>query len=113
MVGTTTMSYLRAKKRTLKDGTVRSYWCRVEGYREDGKVHQRVIEYLGTNPKVRTIPLDPALAARVALVLLDGKPSASVVWDKLKDLGLDLPGRPKQVSFTYTPPLRRYTLRCE
>ena len=107
------MSYLRCRKRTLKDGTVQSYWYRCEAYWEKGRSHERVLEYLGVSPNRRTIPLDPALAARVALALLEGKPSSSVIWDRLKDLGLGLPGRPQQVSLTYNPPLRRYSLHCQ
>lgn len=107
------MSFLRAVKRTLKDGTVRSYWYRVEGYREGGRVRQRMVEYLGTNPHARTFHLDPRLAANVALALIEGQPSATVTAERLRGLGLDLPGNPKQFSLTYTPPLKRYTLRCE
>ena len=113
MLGTTTMSYLRQKKRRLQDGTTRSYWYRVEGVREGGKVRQHVIEYLGTSPARREIPLDPALAARVALAMLEGQPSALETATRLRGLGLDLPGRPKQFHLPYTPPLRRYTLRAE
>ena len=107
------MSFLRAVKRRLKDGTERSYWYRVEGYREGGKVHQRMVEYLGTNPHTRTISLDPKLAPHVALAMMEGSPSATVVANRLRGLGLDLPGRPEQFSLTYTPPLKRYSLRCE
>lgn len=107
------MAFTRGITRKLKDGTERTYYYRVEGFREGGKVRQRMVEYLGTNPNRRTFPLDPALAARVALALLEGKPSPAVVWDRLKGLGLELPGRPQQVSLTYNPPLRRYALHCQ
>lgn len=107
------MSFLRAIKRRLKDGTERSYWYRVEGYREGGKVRQRMVEYVGVNPQARTITLDPKLAPHVALAMMEGSPSAPVVADRLRGLGLDLPGHPKKFSLTYTPPLKRYSLRCE
>jgi hypothetical protein len=112
-MGTTAMSYLRSKKRRLKDGRTQHYWYRVEGTREGGKVRQKVVEYLGTNPQARTIPLDPALTARVALALIEGQPTAAVAAERLRGLGLDIPGRPRQFSLTYTPPLRRYALRIE
>jgi hypothetical protein len=112
-MGTTGMSYLRSKSRPLKDGKTQTYWYRVEGVREKGKVRQKVVEYLGTNPQARTIPLDPALTARVALALIEGQPTAAVAAERLRGLGLDLPGRPRQFSLTYTPPLRRYALRAE
>ena len=113
MVLTTSMSFLRAVKRKLKDGTERSYWCRVEGYREGGKVRQRMVEYVGINPLARTIPLDPVLARKVAGVMTTGDPTPTEIWHRLQALDLRLPGRPRQVSLTYTPPLRRYTLHCE
>jgi hypothetical protein len=107
------MSYLRRRQRTLKDGTIQSYWYRCEAYWENGRSHERVLEYLGVNPNRRVIPLDPALAARVAVAFLEGKPSSTETWVRLKALGIDLPSHPQQVSLTYNPPLRRYSLRCE
>ncbi len=107
------MSFIRPYKRTLKDGTDRTYFARVENVWENGKVRQHVLEYLGTSPDRREIRLDPALAARVALALLEGQPNAAETATRLRALGLDLPGRPKQFNLTYTPPLRRYTLRAE
>ncbi|MGI0055487.1 MAG: hypothetical protein ACREDE_03640 [Thermoplasmata archaeon] len=107
------MSFVRLHKRILKDGTTRTYFARVENVWENGRVRQHVIEYLGTSPAKREIRLDPALAANVALALIEGKPTAAVAAERLRNLGLDLPGRPKQFSLTYNPPLRRYTLRVE
>jgi len=107
------MSYLRSKKRRLKNGKTQDYWYRVEGIREGGKVRQKVVEYLGTGPDTREVRLDPALAARVALALLEGQPNAVEAATRLRALGIDLPGHPKNFHLTYTPPLRRYTLRAE
>jgi hypothetical protein len=107
------MSFVRPYKRTLKDGTTRTYYARVENVWENGRVRQHVLEYLGTSPATREIRLDPALAARVALALIEGQPTAAVAAERLRGLGLDLPGRPRQFSLTYTPPLRRYALRVE
>jgi hypothetical protein len=107
------MSFVRPYKRTLKDGTERTYFARVENVWENGKVRQHVVEYLGTSPARREIRLDPALAARVALALIEGQPNAVETATRLRGLGLDLPGRPKQFSLTYAPPLRRYALRVE
>ena len=107
------MSFVRAIKRTLKDGTKRTYYARVENYWENGKVHQRVIEYLGTSAHARSFQIDSRLAANVALALLEGQPSTVETADRLRGLGLDIPGRPKQFSLTFNPPLKRITLRCE
>ena len=113
IVATRAMSFVRPRKRRLKDGTIQTYYYRVENVWEGGKVHQKVLEYLGTNPLARTLSLDPPLARRVAEALTTGNPTPTEIWNRLKDLDLDLPGRPRQVSLTYTPPLRRYSLRCE
>lgn len=108
------MSYLRSIERTLKDGTRQRYWYRVEGYRQDGKVRQRVVDYLGTNPNRRAIVLpDPNFAARVAVAILQDAPSPTETRRRLRALGIDLPTRPQKVSLVYNPPLRRYALHCE
>ena len=114
MLLTTDMAYLRSIQRHLKDGTLQRYWYRVEGYREGGKVRQRVVEYLGTNPNRRAIPLpDARLAARVAVAILEDAPSSAETARRLKALGIDLPARPQKVSLVYNPPLRSYALHCE
>lgn len=107
------MSFIRSYKRTLADGTPRTYYARVENVWEGGKVHQRVLEHLGTHPHARTVLLDPRLAANVALALIEDQPSATRTADRLRGLGLDIPPGAKQFSLTYNPPLKRYTLRCE
>ena len=114
MMLTTAMAYLRSIQRRLKDGTLQRYWYRVEGYREGGKVRQRVLEYLGTNPNRRAIPLpDVNLAARVAMAILENAPSPTETRKRLKALGIDLPALPQKVSLVYNPPLRSYALHCE
>ena len=106
------MSYVRPFKKTLKDGTVQTYYGRVEAYREGGKVRQRLIEYLGTNPHRRTFSLDPPFARKVAAVVAEPlSPTGMMV--KLKDLGLDVPFRPRQLMLLNNPPLRRLALRVE
>ncbi len=106
------MSYIRSFKKTLKDGSARVYYARVEGYRDGGKVRQRVLEYLGTNPRTRTFPLDPPLARKVAAVVAEPL-SPTDAMTKLKDLGLDVPFRPRRLQFLNNPPLRRLALRVE
>lgn len=60
------MAYVRSKKRGDK-----TYYYLVEGRRENGKVKQKVLRYLGTSPKVVKVKLDKtktkALAERVFL----------------------------------------------
>ena len=107
------MSFVRPYKRTPNDGTERTYYSRVENVWENGKVRQHVIEYLGTSPHAREVRLDPTLAVRVALTLTEGQPTAAQAAERLRGLGLDLPGRPTKFNLSYTPPLRRYALRAE
>ncbi len=106
------MSYLRKKPRRMKDGSIQTYWYRCETYWEGGRSHERVLEYLGTNPNVRNFPLDPPLARKVAALVAE--PLAPTdMRGKLKDLGLDVPFLPKQLMFLNNPPLRRLALRIE
>ncbi|MGI0150341.1 MAG: hypothetical protein ACREC5_00190 [Thermoplasmata archaeon] len=106
------MSYLRKKPRRLKDGSVQNYWYRCETYWDGGRSHERILEYLGTNPNVRNFPLDPPLARKVAAVVAEPL-SPTDAMNKLKDLGLDVPFRPRQLQFLNNPPLRRLALRVE
>ncbi|MGI0130870.1 MAG: hypothetical protein ACREEC_12110 [Thermoplasmata archaeon] len=106
------MAYLRCRKRKLKDGTIQGYWYRCEAYWEGGRSHERILEYLGTNPLVRNFVLDPPLARRVAAVIAEPL-SPTDAMNKLKDLGLDVPFRPRQLQFLNNPPLRRIALRVE
>jgi hypothetical protein len=106
------MSYIRTIKRVLKDGTERIYYCRVEGYREGGRVKQRVIEYLGVNPNRFVVNIDPTTAARVASIILK-YPSMTDARKMLRNAGIPFRGKPNTVSLTYNPPLRRCTIKIE
>ena len=106
------MSYVRSFKKTLKDGTVQTYYGRVESYREGGKVHQRMVEYLGTHPRRRIFALEPPLARTIAPVLAEPF-SPTDMMNALRDRGVPIDFRPRQVSLLNTPPLRRLALRVE
>lgn len=107
------MAYLKRKPRRLADGTVQTYWYRCEAYRDDqGRSREKVLEYLGTNPLVRTFPLDPPLARKVASLVAEPLSPTDAML-KLKDLGLDVPFRPRQLMLLNNPPLRRLSLRVE
>jgi len=104
------MSYIRKKK--FGD---RVYYYRVEGYRDEtGKVRQRVIEYLGKSPSRMELPVEPKVAGQLAQILMSGKQSQSELKGTLKKLGVQLsPGKIKEVSITYKPPLGKFVLRIE
>ena len=106
------MPYLRKKPRRMKDGSIQTYWYRCETYWEGGRSHERVLEYLGTNPNMRNFPLDPPLARKVAAVLAEPF-SPTEMRGTLKDLGLDITFLPKRLDLLNTPPLRRLALRIE
>jgi len=106
------MSFIRAVKRKMRDGSERLYYYRVESYRKEGRVHQRMLEYLGTNPGRVHMQIDLATAARVAEIL-SMKASPSQVQRMFRDMGIELAGRPSSVSLIYNPPLRLHILRIE
>ena len=106
------LSYLRSKARRLKDGTLQRYWYRCEAYWEGGRSHEKILEYLGTNPLVRNLPLDPPLARKVAPIVAEPLIPTDVMV-KLEDLGPDLPLRPRQIMLLNNPPLRRLSLCVE
>ena len=106
------MSFIRSITRTLKDGTERTYYYRVEGYREGGKVKHRMLEYLGTNPNRMSMNIDVATAAKVASIL-SGSPSPTQAAKLLRDAGIPVAVRPGSISLIYNPPLRLHSLRIE
>ena len=95
------MSYIRSKQFGK-----RVYYYRVEGYRDkDGRVRQRVLEYLGTSPNHREIPVDPLLAGAVAKTLMSGKKSPTEIKAALKKMDIDLgPGKLKEIHLVFKPP---------
>ena len=108
----TIMSFIRAVRRKMKDGSERLYYYRVESYRKEGRVHQRMLEYLGTNPGRMHLQIDLATAARVAAVL-SGSPSPTQAAKMLREAGIPVMTRPGSISLIYNPTLRLHTLRIE
>ena len=106
------MSYVRRFKKKLKDGTVQTYYGRVESYRDGKRVRQRMVEYIGVNPNVRTFPLDEALAQNIAPIVASVA-TPTEIMNLLKDQGFDVPFRPRKVDLVNNPPLRLLTLRIE
>ena len=100
MMGTTTMSFIYGKKRVLKNGKERTYYYRVENYREGGRVRQRVLEYLGTNPNRLSMNIDAATAAKVASIL-SSTPSPTQAARMLKEAGIPVVTRPGNISLIY------------
>ncbi len=87
------MAFTRTHQRRLKDGPSRTYYERVESYREGGKVHQRRLHYLGTSP-IEPIPLPPAHLGLLATRLATGSLSAQDLFDFVQQMGVELPRVP-------------------
>lgn len=102
------MAYIRSKR--FGD---RTYYYLVEGRREEGKVRQKVIKYLGTSPHGREVSVDPSLAGPIAQALMSGELSAQDARKVLKKLGMQVTGRIKEINLKYKPPLRKLTLRVD
>jgi hypothetical protein len=81
------MVYIRTKKR--KDKT---YYYLVEGKRVNGKVKQKVLRYLGTNPKMVNATLDKAQVKRLAeTVFLEDISTSDELKTCLDQIGIPYP----------------------
>lgn len=88
------MSFIRTHQRHLKDGSLRIYYEEVESVREEGKVHQRSIRFLGTSP-LDPIPIPPAQMALFATQLATGTVTAEDVFRFVREgTGVELPPTP-------------------
>ena len=81
------MAFVRAKKRGDK-----TYYYLVEGKRVDGKVKQKVLEYLGPNPKVVKATLDKAKTKVLAeTVFLEDIRTSDELKSCLDRIGISYP----------------------
>jgi len=76
------MAYIRTKKRKGK-----TYYYLVEGKRVNGKVRQKVLKYLGTDPEMVNVNLDKAqvklLAETVFLKDITSSDELKICLDKI------------------------------
>ena len=81
------MTYVRGKKRGDK-----TYYYLVEGKRENGKVKQKVVKYLGPNPKVVKVNLDKAKTKVLAeTVFLADIKTSDELKTRLDQVGIPYP----------------------
>ncbi len=81
------MAYVRGKKRGDK-----TYYYLVEGKRENGKVRQKVVKYLGPNPKVVKFNLDKAKTKVLAeTVFLADIKTSDELKTRLDQVGIPYP----------------------
>lgn len=101
------MSYIVGRKRQGKSGIL-TYYYLVEGYREDGKVKQRLLKYLGTSPFQTKFDLEPKVAIELAKILSDRNTPIESLTEKLEYFGIHpLSGELKDVELIFSPRQRK------
>jgi hypothetical protein len=82
------MTFTRTFKRKNKDGTMKTYYAEVESVRVEGKVVQRLIRSLGTDPKNPTkIPIEPVHFSYLALRLMQDALTPNDLFEMLENMG--------------------------
>lgn len=97
------MSFIAARKRQGKSGIL-TYYYLVEGYREDGKVKQRLLKYLGTSPFQTKFDVELKDAIELGKILADSNTSREDLRERLADFGIHPPpGEIKDVELIFSP----------
>lgn len=97
------MSFIVGKKRPGKSGTL-TYYYLVEGYRENGKVKQRVLKYLGTSPFQTSFDVEPEVALELAKILSDPTTLKADIEGILEGLKIHPPpGEIKDIEVIFSP----------
>ena len=82
------MSYIRKIIRRNKSGKIKVYYAEVESVRVGGKVIQRHIRSLGTNPSFPTnFPIGDVQFSYLAVRLMQGDLTPNEVFDMLEGMG--------------------------
>jgi len=82
------MSYIRKITKRNKNGEIKVYYAEVESVRVGGKVIQRHIRSLGTNPSFPTnFPLENVQFSYLAVRLMQGDLTPNEVFDMLEGMG--------------------------
>ena len=82
------MSYIRKITRCNKNGEIKVYYAEVESVRVDGKVIQRHIRSLGTNPSFPTnFPINNVQFSYLAVRLMQGELTPDEIFDMLERMG--------------------------
>ena len=92
------MAYIRAKKRKGKSG-VQTYYYLVEGQRIDGKVKQKVLKYLGTNPNKITVDLTSEQARAILGDSILSETASEELKENLQEMGIRVPEGPSKKWF--------------
>jgi len=82
------MTFIRAFKRKNKNGTISTSYAEVKSVRINGKVVQKYIRPLGTDPKHPTnIPLESIHFSYLALRLIQDTLTANDLFEMLETMG--------------------------
>jgi mannitol-specific phosphotransferase system IIBC component len=81
------MAFIRAQKRKTKKG-VRTYYYLVENKRENGKVKQKVLKYLGTNPNKISVDLTVEQCTAILGSSILSTATAEELKRKLHEIGI-------------------------
>ncbi|MBC2706480.1 MAG: hypothetical protein HF977_01945 [ANME-2 cluster archaeon] len=82
------MSYIRKITKRNKNGEIKVYYAEVESVRLGGKVVQRHIRSLGTNPSFPTnFPIEGVQFSYLAVRLMQGDLTPNEVFDMLENMG--------------------------
>lgn len=82
------MAFTRTFKRKNKDGSIKTYFAEVESVRVGGKVVQKYVRSLGTDPKnPTTIPIEPVHFSYLALRLMQDALTPNDLFEMLENMG--------------------------
>ncbi len=82
------MSFTRTFKRKNKDGTIKTYYAEVESVRVEGKVVQRYVRSLGTDPgHPNNISIEPVHFSYLALKLMQEALTPNDLFEMLDKMG--------------------------
>ena len=87
------MAFIRGRKRKTKSG-VRIYYYLVENQRVDGKVRQKVLKYLGTNPNKMTVDLTSEQATAILGNSILSEATSDELKGNLWEMGIRVPEGP-------------------
>ena len=84
------MAFIRAQKRKTKKG-VRTYYYLVENKRENGKVKQKVLKYIGTDPNKISVDLTVEQCTAILGSSILSTATAAELKRKLQEIGICVP----------------------
>ncbi|MBL7118266.1 MAG: hypothetical protein ISS94_05745 [Candidatus Syntrophoarchaeum sp.] len=104
------MAFIRAQKRKTKKG-VRTYYYLVENKRENGKVKQKVLKYLGTKPGRISVDLTVEQCRAILGNSILSTATSEELKRKLQETGICVPeGAIEKIIFSFDVPPKTCSL---